>query len=124
MIPLTAVLIATMVVADSASDILVSRAMKQIGEVTNFRPRALASTFGRMACNPSLIAGIGAAAIHFFVFLALLSFVGLSYVFPATALVYVLATAGAQFILKEHVSRRRWAGVCMVCAGVAMVSMS
>jgi drug/metabolite transporter (DMT)-like permease len=124
MIALTVALIACMVVADAASDVLVARAMKQIGEVTGFRPRALFATFGRMARTPSFVAGIGAAAIHFFTFLALLSFVGLSYVFPATALVYVLATAGAQFILKEHVSARRWAGVCLVCGGMALVSMS
>ena len=124
MITLTVTLVTAMVIADAASDVLVARAMKQIGEVTNFRPRALLSTFARMARTPSFVAGIGAAAVHFFTFLALLSFVGLSYVFPATALVYVMATAGAQFILKEHVSRRRWAGVSLVCCGMALVSLS
>ncbi|MEI6557941.1 MAG: hypothetical protein WCO00_06000 [Rhodospirillaceae bacterium] len=124
MIALTVILVAAMVASDAASDILVAKAMKQIGEVHDFRPRALWSTLGRMARSRALVAGIGAAAIHFFTFLALLSFVGLSYVFPATALVYVMATAGAQFILKEHVSRRRWAGVSLVCAGMALVSLS
>jgi drug/metabolite transporter (DMT)-like permease len=124
MIGLTIGLIALMVIADAASDVLVARAMKQIGEVTNFRPRALLKTLGRMFRTPSFGAGISAAAIHFFTFLTLLSFVGLSYVFPATALVYVLATAGAQVILKEHVSLRRWAGVCLVCAGMLLVSVS
>ena len=124
MIALTVFLVATMVIADAASDILVAKAMKQIGEVHDFRPRAMLKTFGQMAGNRAFVSGIGAAAVHFFTFLALLSFVGLSYVFPATALVYVMATAGAQFILKEHVSRRRWAGVSLVCAGMALVSMS
>jgi drug/metabolite transporter (DMT)-like permease len=124
MITLTVGLVATMVVADAASDVLVARAMKQIGEVNSFRPRALLRTAGQMARSPSFAAGIGAAAVHFFTFLALLSFVGLSYVFPATALVYVLATAGAQWILKERVSPRRWAGVCLVCTGMVLVSIS
>ena len=124
MMALTLGLVAMMVIADTASDVLVARAMKQIGEVVNFRPRALLTTFGRMACNTSFVWGIIAAAVHFFTFLALLSFVGLSYVFPATALVYVMATAGAQFYLKEHVSRRRWAGVWLVCAGMTLISIS
>ena len=124
MISLTVLLVAAMVMADAASDVLVARAMKQIGEISDFRLRAFLAYLGRMARTPSLVAGIGASAIHFFTFLALLSFVGLSYVFPATALVYVMATAGAQFILKEHVSRRRWAGVSLVCVGMALVSMS
>lgn len=124
MIALTVTLVAGMVVADAASDVLVARAMKQIGEVNDFRPRAIVKTLGTMARTPSFVAGIGAAAVHFFTFMALLSFVGLSYVFPATALVYVMATAGAQFILKEHVSRKRWAGVCLVCCGMALVSLS
>ena len=124
MMALTLGLVAMMVIADTASDVLVARAMKQIGEVVDFRPRALLTTFGRMACNTSFVWGIIAAAVHFFTFLALLSFVGLSYVFPATALVYVMATAGAQFYLKEHVSRRRWAGVWLVCAGMTLISIS
>ena len=124
MIALTIILVAAMVIADAASDILVAKAMKQIGEVHDFRPRAMLKTFGQMAGNRAFVTGIGAAAVHFFTFLALLSFVGLSYVFPATALVYVMATAGAQFILKEHVNRRRWAGVCLVCAGMMLVSLS
>ena len=124
MITLTILLVAAMVIADAASDILVAKAMKQIGEVHDFRPRAMLKTLGQMGRSRDFVAGIGAAAVHFFTFLALLSFVGLSYVFPATALVYVMATAGAQFILKEHVSRRRWAGVSLVCAGMALVSMS
>ncbi len=124
MMTLTIGLVALMVLADAASDILVARAMKQIGEVTSFRPRALVGTLARMFRSPSFTAGIGAAAIHFFTFLALLSFVGLSTVFPATALVYVVATAGAQLILKEHVSLRRWAGVSLVCTGMILVSMT
>ena len=71
MITLTILLVGSMVVADAASDVLVARAMKQIGEVSNFKPRALLTTFGRMARNPNFVAGIGAAAIHFFTFLAL-----------------------------------------------------
>ena len=53
MIALTLSLIALMVVADAASDVLVARAMKQIGEVTSFRPRALLKTLGRMARSPN-----------------------------------------------------------------------
>ena len=124
MITLTVLLVTAMVIGDAASDILMAKGMKQIGEIHDFRPRAVIRTLGAMACNRSFLAGFGAAMVHFFTFLALLSFVGLSYVFPATALVYVMATAGAQFILKEHVSRRRWAGVSLVCAGMALVSMS
>jgi drug/metabolite transporter (DMT)-like permease len=121
---LTVLLFAAMVVADAASDVLIARAMKQIGEVSNFRPRALLATFGRIARNPSFAAGIASAAIHFFTFLALLSFIDLSTVFPATALVYVLATTGAWLVLKEYISPRRWAGVWLVCGGMVLVSLT
>ncbi|CAK0751921.1 EamA domain-containing protein [Azospirillaceae bacterium] len=121
---LTILLFAAMVVADAASDVLVARAMKQIGEVSDFRPRALIVTFGRMVRTPSFVAGIGSAAVHFFTFLALLSFIDLSTVFPATALVYVLATTGAWLVLKEYISPRRWAGVWLVCGGMILVTMT
>jgi len=119
----TAVLIAVMVFADATGDVLLTRGMKQVGEVSTIRPRALLSIARKVVTNRSFISGILFFAMTFFSFLTVLSWADLSFVFPATSLVYVVSTLGARFILKETVSLQRWAGILMVCLGVALVSL-
>ena len=41
---------------------------------------------------------------------------------PASALSYVVGTLGAKYFLGEQISAARWAGVLLVCAGVALVA--
>jgi drug/metabolite transporter (DMT)-like permease len=68
--------------------------------------------------------GIGLEAVGFFSLLALLSWADVSVVVPATALSYVTGACGAKFLLNEKVAPLRWAGVLLVCLGVALVSIS
>ena len=47
-----------------------------------------------------------------------------SLVIPASALnPYVFGTLAAKYILNEQISAARWAGVSLVCAGVALVAI-
>ena len=54
--------------------------------------------------------------------MALLSIANLSFAVPATAFSYVLETALAEYILKEHIGWRRWVGASLVGCGVLLVS--
>jgi len=54
--------------------------------------------------------------------LVLLSWKPITFVIPVSALSYVVGTLGAKYILGEDVSTARWAGVVLVCAGVALVT--
>lgn len=53
--------------------------------------------------------------------MALLSTTNLSFAVPATAFSYVLETALAKYILKEHIGWRRWTGASLVGGGVLLV---
>jgi len=119
----TAFLIALMVLGDAASDVLITRGMKQVGEVASLRPLALFRTAGRVARNPSFVLGLAVSSLHFAAFVCLLSYADLSFVIPASALVYVVSTLGARLFLDERVTPRRWAGSALVCAGVALLSI-
>jgi EamA-like transporter family len=68
--------------------------------------------------------GIALQAVAFFALLALLSWADLSFVVPATALNYVVGAAGSALFLREQVNRTRWAGVLLVCIGVAVMCAS
>jgi drug/metabolite transporter (DMT)-like permease len=61
-------------------------------------------------------------ALSFYVLLVLLSWQPITFVIPASALSYVVGTLGAKYILGEDISSMRWAGVILVCMGVALVA--
>ncbi len=119
----TAALIATIVFADAIGDVLLSMGMKQVGEISTLRPRGLLKAGRRVVTNRSFLCGLFFLAVTFFSFLIVLSWADLSLVFPAKSRVYVASTLGARFILRENVTPLRWAGVSLVCLGVALTSL-
>jgi drug/metabolite transporter (DMT)-like permease len=119
----TAILIAIIVLADSAGDVFLTRGMKQVGEISTLNLKALLAIGGRVITNKSFLSGIFFIAVTFFSFLIVLSWADLSLVFPAKSLVYVFSTLGAKFFLKETVTFQRWEGILLVCFGVALTSL-
>ena len=53
--------------------------------------------------------------------MALLSWADLSYVLPVTSIGYVIVALLGKFALNEAIGLRRWAGIVLVMAGVALV---
>jgi drug/metabolite transporter (DMT)-like permease len=105
----------------TAGELCISRAMKTVGEVTDFRPRALARVVLRAIRVKWMWIGLGLMTLAFFGFLGVLSLDNVSFVVPVTALSYAVSTLGSGIFLGERVSGQRWAGVLIVCAGVALV---
>src|SRR5580700_10697422 len=105
----------------TGGEICVSRAMKTIGEVTDFRPRAIARFVGRALTVPWMWIGVTMMAMGFFALLGMLSIANVSFVFPATALSYVVGALGGKIFLGERVTPQRWAGVFLVGIGVTLV---
>ena len=118
------VFIGIVVLTGTAGDICVTHAMKRIGEVASFRPTVVLPMLVKAFRCSSMWAGIVLMSIGFFSLLALLSWADASLVIPATALSYVAGAFGAKFVLGEKVAPGRWAGVILVCAGVALLSLS
>jgi drug/metabolite transporter (DMT)-like permease len=54
--------------------------------------------------------------------MALLSWADLSYVLPVTSIGYVLVALIGKVLLNESITARRWAGILLIVAGVALVS--
>lgn len=119
-----AVFIGIVVLTGTAGDICVTHAMKRIGEVTSFRPSVVLPKLLRAFRYATMWLGIALMTVAFFSLLALLSWADASFVVPATALSYVTGAFGAKFILGEKVAPVRWAGVILVCMGVALLSLS
>jgi len=118
-----ALLIGAIVLADAAGDVLLTKGIRQVGEVSSFAPRHLVAVAGKAVRNQHILASLFCMAAQFIGFLVALSWADLSFVFPATALVYVVGTLAARFVLQETVSIHRWAGTMLVCLGVILVAM-
>jgi uncharacterized membrane protein len=109
------------VVAGTLGEICITKAMKRIGEVQEFSPRAILRALARAFTTGPMWLGFLLMALSFFAMLELLSREDVSFIIPATAASYVAGAVGAKFLLHERVSRRRWLGVVLVSVGVALV---
>jgi len=116
--------IALIVAASVTGDVLLSRAMKQVGDVGQLRRRSgLLVVIGRILRNPYFMLGIAAMAVAFFSLLLGLSWGDVSLIAPASAsLTFVGNAAAARFFLHERVDRRRWIAAAFVACGVAFLA--
>jgi drug/metabolite transporter (DMT)-like permease len=110
--------------AGTGGELCVTRAMKTVGEVHDFRPAALVRFILRALRVGWMWIGIGLMALAFFSLLAMLSIENVSFVVPITALSYAAGALGAVVFLRERIIAQRWIGVLVVCIGVTIVWLS
>ena len=115
------ILLICVIGAGTWGELCVSRAMKALGEVHDFRPAALVQFAWRAARVGWMWVGISLMTVAFFSLLALLSMENVSFVVPVTALSYAAGAIGAALFLREKVTKQRWLGVLVVCLGVTLV---
>ncbi|HLJ29798.1 MAG TPA: EamA family transporter [Candidatus Angelobacter sp.] len=108
-------------IAGTAGELCMARAMKTVGEVTDFRPWALVGVARRALSVPWTWIGLGLMTLAFFALLAVLAIENVSFVVPVTALSYAVGALGGRVFLHERVNAARWAGVLLVCIGVTLV---
>ena len=109
------------VVAGTGGELCVSRAMKSVGEVHDFRPRALVRFALHALRLPWMWLGVALMSLGFFSLLGILSFQEVSFVVPVSALSYAAGAFGAKAFLGEQINRNRWIGIAVVSIGVAIV---
>jgi len=117
----TYLLLALMVLFGSLGNVLLSRGMKETGEIVDFSPGALAGAFVKVFMHGAIWFGIGSLLVFFVSYLLLLSWADFSYVQPASAVGYALVALLGYFMLGEFIPLTRWTGVVLICAGVALV---
>lgn len=116
-----AILFFFIVVIGTAGELCVTRALKIIGEMNLFTPRAILEFIARAFRVGWMWIGFAMMALAYFALLGMLARANVSYVVPVTSLSYVVGAVGGRWFLGESVTRRRWIGVLLVCAGVVLV---
>jgi drug/metabolite transporter (DMT)-like permease len=112
------------VFASVVGDVLLARAMKQVGDVHELWRRAgLWNVVGRVLGNSNFFLGVTAMAVAFFGLLFSLSWGDVSLVAPAAASLTFIGNAfAAKVFLHEKVDRRRWIAAVLVAAGVTLLA--
>ena len=116
--------IAIMIIASTTGDVLVSKAMKEIGDLGELWKRlGLRGVAARMLNSGTFIAAVCAMGVAFYMMLFALSHADVSLVVPAGAsLTFVTNAIAARLFLHENVDRRRWAAAVLVGIGVVLMS--
>jgi uncharacterized membrane protein len=116
--------ILAIVAASVVGDVLLSGAMKEVGDVGELRRRrGVLVVIGRTLSNSNFLFGVLAMAVAFFSMLFGLSWGDVSLVAPAAAsLTFIANAVAAKIFLHEHVDDRRWIAAVMVAAGVALLA--
>ena len=116
--------IAAIVVASTTGDVLLSRAMKQVGDVgLVWRQFGSVTVAKRILSNPNFLLGLTAMAAAFYSLLFGLSWADVSLVAPASAsLTFVTNAIAANFFLHERVDHFRWVAAILVAGGVVLLA--
>lgn len=116
--------IVAIIIASTAGDVLLARAMKQVGDVGElWRQQGLFAVVGRTLRNPNFFLGVAAMAVAFYSLLFGLSWGDVSLIAPASAsLTFVANAFAARLFLRERVDHRRWIAALLVAGGVALMA--
>ena len=120
----TILIVLMQVVAMTAGDLLLSKGMKQVGDIAVLSPTIFFMKMSLTLRNFWILTGVACLAISLLLWLAVLSRAPLSLAVPMTATAYVLNALAAKYLLLEAVSAQRWTATGIIALGVLMLMKS
>jgi drug/metabolite transporter (DMT)-like permease len=79
------------------------------------------ATLRKALASPAIIAGVLVHVVEFGIWIEILGRLPLSVAFPLESISYVTVLVATRVFLREAVPPRRWAGVGLICAGIAVL---
>ena len=114
-------MLALAIVLAVASQLLFRTGVGSIGQMALTRSTLPAEVL-KLVTSPYVIAGVALYSVGFLAWMGALSRFGLSYVYPFTALNYVLIMVFSWLLFDEPLSLTRWLGVAVIILGVFIAS--
>jgi len=111
-------------VFEAAGVVLLKKGIGQIGEVKSVSAAEILRVAQAGITNGNVLLGVFFEALFFACLLFLLAKSEVSFLWPLTALSFVMTTLAAILFLGERVSSLRWAGVVFIVIGAALISYS
>jgi drug/metabolite transporter (DMT)-like permease len=111
-------------VFESVGVVLLKKGITQIGEVKQVCAAEIIRVVKAGVTSTTILLGVFFEALFFGCLLVLMAESDISFLWPLTALSFVMATFAAMIFLGEKVSGIRWAGVVFIMIGAALISYS
>jgi drug/metabolite transporter (DMT)-like permease len=111
-------------VFEATGVVLLKKGITQIGEIQKINAAEVLRVAKAGVTNPYILLGVFFEALFFGCLLVLMSQSDISFLWPLTALSFVMTTFAARIFLSEHVAPMRWAGVVFIMIGAAFISYS
>ena len=110
--------------AGAVGDIFLTQGMKGSGDISAMGLRQIIDTVFSSLTNWRLILGTTLQAVYFGLWLAVLSWEDLSVALPLQALELYCRGFSGSVVSGRKCHSMRWAGICLICVGVALVTRS
>ena len=104
--------------------VFLSKGIKQVGDVPKISTVEIARVIRTGVTNTNIVLGVFFEALFFAGLLILLSKGDVSFVWPLTSLSFVMTAIAARLFLHEQIVPARWAGICLIMAGAALITWS
>ena len=111
-------------VFEAAGVVFLKKGITAIGDVQQVSIAEIVRVVKAGVTSPSILLGVFFEALFFACLLVLLGQSDISFLWPLTALSFVMTTFAAIIFLGERVSSVRWAGVAFIVIGAALISYS
>jgi len=111
-------------VFEAAGVVFLKKGITKVGEVKAVSAAEILRVVKAGVTSPSVLLGVFFEALFFACLLILMAESDISFLWPLTALSFVMTTFAALIFLGERVSSTRWAGVVFIMIGAALISYS
>jgi uncharacterized membrane protein len=111
-------------IIESVGVAFLSGGLKELHGIKTISASEIGRIIAECATNGKLLFGILLEAIFFGALCYLLSQKDVSLIWPLTSMGFIVTTFAAKFVLNEHVSAIRWAGVILIAFGALLTSYS
>jgi uncharacterized membrane protein len=118
----TYVLLFLLVVLGSVGNTILSKGMKDAGDIDISHLSALAYAAVRVLTSGTIWLGIAMMLAFMVCHMLVLSWADYSFVMPFSAIAYALVPLLGYLFLHEQVSTARWAGIVLIVLGVVLIN--
>jgi drug/metabolite transporter (DMT)-like permease len=118
----TYVLLSLLVLLGSVGNTILSKGMKDAGDLDVYHFSSLAAGAARVLTSGTIWAGIAMMLGFMVCHMLVLSWADYSFVMPFSAIAYALVPLLAYFFLHEQVSAARWVGILLIVLGVVLIN--
>jgi drug/metabolite transporter (DMT)-like permease len=118
----TYVLLFLLVVLGSVGNTILSKGMKDAGDVDIARLSALLASAARVLTSGTIWLGIAMMLAFMVCHMLVLSWADYSFVMPFSAIAYALVPLLGYLFLHEQVSAARWVGIVLIVLGVILIN--